>query len=116
VLVEAEPQRDSAADLDAAPRLPLFSGAQMRRTEWKALFNALEAARATYLRELVAWRNRQPRTQGALAQASHDLEVAKRRLQRFERGMCAGHTADLTPRGGPITKVPRRSAEFTSAG
>jgi hypothetical protein len=75
---------------------------------------ALEGARANYLRELGAWRNRQPRTQGALAESMHDLEVAKRRLQRFEREVCGDLTARPTATGIPAARRPIRKS--TSVG
>ena len=114
VRVAVEVRCNPEPDLDAAPRLPLFSPHQMRQTEWHALLGALEGARANYLRELVAWRNRQPRTQGALAQSMHDLEVAKRRLQRFEREVCGDLTASPTATGIPAARRPIRKS--TSVG
>jgi hypothetical protein len=94
VAVELELQLHAAsvstADTDAVPRLPLFSPAQMTRTERRALLEAFDAARAVYLEELTAWRNQQPRTTGALSQARHDLDVAKQRLNRFERVTSSG--------------------------
>src|SRR5262245_31200001 len=75
----------SAPELDAHPRLPLFTPAQTMRAEWSALLDAFDAARNAYLRELTAWRTRELRTNGALTEAKHNFEIAKRRLTRFER-------------------------------
>ena len=91
VAVELELQLHSSpvvtADADADLRLPLFSSAQMTRTEWRALLEAFDGARAVYLKELIAWRREQPRAPGALSRALHDLDVARQRLDRFERGV-----------------------------
>jgi hypothetical protein len=94
VAVELELQLASKpvtpADSDERWRLPLFTAAQMNKTEWRALLESFDAARAIYLKELTAWRNGQPRAPGTLSQALHDLDVARDRLNRFEREVSTG--------------------------
>jgi methylaspartate ammonia-lyase len=74
----------------AGSRPPLFRPAQMRRTEWRALVDAFEAARAVYVSELIEARTAGASVAGSLTRATHDFEVAKRRLNRFELEVCAG--------------------------
>ena len=74
----------------ANSRLPLFSPAQMTRTEWRALLEAFDAARVVYLKELTTWRDGLPRAAGSLSHAKHDLEVARLRLTQFERSVSTG--------------------------
>src|SRR5688572_684635 len=69
----------------AVSRLPPFSSAQMERSEWRALLDALDAARTAYRLELTAWHGERDQTFGALTRAKHGFEVAKSRLLRFER-------------------------------
>lgn len=72
---------------------PHFSRVQMTGTEWRALFDAFREANRAYQRELAAWHTERPRTYGNLTRARHEVEVAKRRLTRFERQMTAGQAA-----------------------
>jgi hypothetical protein len=80
----------STVDSEAIPSSPRWSQTQMTRTEWRFLLDACDAARAVYVRELTAWRNEAPRLAGALTEATHDYEVAKRRLTRFELDVSVG--------------------------
>ncbi|HEX7237445.1 MAG TPA: hypothetical protein VF405_10825 [Gammaproteobacteria bacterium] len=80
-------------DAGGGERLPLFTRAQMIRTEWRALLAAYDAARIVYAREHAARRDGGPRPHGALGQALHDLHVAERRLMSFEREIVRGSTA-----------------------
>jgi hypothetical protein len=82
------------AEVDEGSRLPLFSPAQMSKTEWRALLEAFDGARAVYLKELTAWRNRVPRVAGSLSRATHDLNIARWRWTRFERQVSAGTRLD----------------------
>jgi len=66
-----------------------FSPGQMNRAEWHALLDAYRVAHDTYLQKLADWHVQRPRAYGALSRAKHELEVAKRRLDRFERTMVA---------------------------
>ena len=75
--LQLQPSAIATVEIDDRPRLPLFSPAQMSRTEWRALLETFDAARVVYLKELTAWRNEQPRTPGALSRARHDLDIAK---------------------------------------
>ena len=78
------------ADADEASRLPLFTPAQMRRTEWHALLTAFHAARVVYVKELVKARTARASIDGSLQRATHDFEVAQRRLARFELEVSSG--------------------------
>jgi hypothetical protein len=75
---------------DGRASLPLWSPTQMTRSEWHALLDAFGVARRAYMREMTTWRNEQPREAGALARATHELEIAKRRLTRFELDVSVG--------------------------
>ena len=88
----------TAPDVYADSRLPLFSPEQMTRTEWRALLEAFDAARAVYLKELTAWRNGLPRTHGSLMHAKHNLDIARWRLTRFERDTGTGPGLDAPAR------------------
>ena len=80
----------AVAGPDEASRLPLFSAAQMTRTEWLALLDAFDKARVLYVTELVKARTARASIDGSLTQATHDFEVAKRRLTRFELEVGSG--------------------------
>jgi hypothetical protein len=85
---------------EAAPRpIAAYRSADMTRAEWRALLDSLDAAHRVYLRELKAWHTVKPRVYGALTQAKHDLEVAKRRLACFERELIR----PITPRSADRT-------------
>jgi hypothetical protein len=63
---------------------PSLNPTETRRIEWLALLDAFNSAHAVYKQELAAWRVG-PRRYGALSRAKHTLDVARRRLNRFER-------------------------------
>jgi hypothetical protein len=65
-------------------RLPSLNPTDTRRVEWLALLDAFERARVAYARELAMW-HAGPKRYGALSRTKHALDVARKRLNRFER-------------------------------